>query len=120
MARSSGAGQAWQNGLVPNGVDKNLVRLAYASALYRHRYREWPSQARLPAVILWDIAQILTYEDFEILCSRLQLRSSQSGKFTVGGSHGYVIYDGMAQWDAGELMQTARMWLGVSARHGLE
>jgi hypothetical protein len=35
---------------MPNGVDKNLVRLAIACAAFRAKHGEWPTEARVAAI----------------------------------------------------------------------
>lgn len=105
---------------MPNGVDKNLVRLSVACAVYRRRYREWPSEARLAPDALWDIAQILDMANFISLAARLRLRTSEAARISVGGSHGHVNYDKISHQDAGPLTDHARRWLGVEVRRDIE
>jgi hypothetical protein len=52
-------------------------------------------------MIPWDIAHMPAPEDFEILCARMQLRSSEDGRFTVGSSHGCVEYGVASDWEPG-------------------
>lgn len=104
---------------MPNGVDKNLRRLIAACAAYKRRYREWPTHARFDPVILHNLAEILTSEDFTRLAALLELRTSQKEQLSVGGRQGVVRYTGEAEWDA-ELFDEAERWLGVQARRDLE
>ena len=101
---------------MPNGVDKNLVRLAVASAVYRQRFREWPTEARLEPIILWDLAQILDVPNFETLATRLRLRTSERSSISVGGSHGYVRYEDIDLAHSIPGVEQAKRWLGVEVR----
>jgi hypothetical protein len=44
---------------MPNGVDKNLVRLTIACASFRARHGEGPTEARVAPIVLWDYGQLL-------------------------------------------------------------
>jgi len=105
---------------VPNGVDKNLVRLAVASAAYRRRFGEWPSEAQLDPIVLQDLAYILGTETFEALAARLTLKTSASTLVSVGGRHGYVRYEDLAEDDAGDYDDEAHQWLGANVRSDLD
>jgi hypothetical protein len=100
-------------------VDKNLVRLAVACAVYRRRFREWP-EARLAPMILWDVAQILDSENFNSLAARLRLRTSEQAQISVGDSHGHVKYDEVDHAEAEPLIDQARAWLGFEVRRDIE
>jgi hypothetical protein len=98
---------------MPNGVDKNLYRLRSACASYRAKYHEWPSQARLQPLLLWDIAQVLDAENFDRLAAHLELRTRDAPGLSVGG-RGVVEYGGDDV--DGELLDLAEKWLGVEVR----
>lgn len=97
-----------------NGHDKNLVRIATASAAYREQHGEWPSEARLAPGVLWDIARVLDSENFASLAARLKLRTSENALISVGGSHGYVRAEDLRKQPASQLFELAWTWLGVS------
>lgn len=81
---------------MPNGDDKNLVRLAICIAVYRQRFGAWPTHARFTAPYLWGIAHILGPQGFERLADLMELRTvKDSGDGTgisVGGSPGVQRY----------------------------
>lgn len=105
---------------MPNGVDKNLHRLHTVCAAYRKRYSEWPSQARLPPMILQDLAHILDVENFGRLAAHIELRTSDHDDITVGG-RGVVKYSevGSEAFDTAVFELTER-WLGVTVRRDIE
>ena len=77
---------------MPNGHDKNLRRLLMACAVYRRRYRQWPTHARLSAGVLGDLARLLDEESFERLALHMELRTTTGHPLSVGGPPGYVEY----------------------------
>jgi hypothetical protein len=105
---------------MPNGADKNLIRLSIACAVYRQRFREWPSEARLAPVVLWDIAQLLDGENFISLAARLRLRTSEHAQISVGGSHGHVNYEEIEHSEAAPYRDQAWRWLGIEVRRDIE
>ncbi len=94
------------------------MRLSVASAAYRKRYDEWPAEVRIPPIIVWDLAQILDADQFELLATRLRMRtSSEITRFSVGGSRGVIWYDDVDHSDLeSHEVETARRWLGVEMR----
>jgi hypothetical protein len=77
---------------MPNGADKNLRRVLIACSAFRERYGEWPSQARMHPLMLWDLAQVLDGDEFVKLATHLQLRTKDRMGLTVGGARGVVDY----------------------------
>jgi hypothetical protein len=106
--------------LMPNGVDKNLVRLSVACAVYRRMYGEWLTEARLSPLTLWDIARIVDLESFEGLGELLTLKTSRRAQISVGGKAGYVRYEKLSEYPPVHLIDEARAWLGVRLEPGLE
>jgi hypothetical protein len=101
---------------VPNGINKNIVRLAMTAAVYRARFHIWPTHARFAPIILWDLAQILDLENFEKLARLMELRTQPHG-ISVGGAPGVQRYEDV---DHGRIPDGAReeawRWLGLSTR----
>jgi hypothetical protein len=99
-----------------NGIDKNLNRLRSVCAAYRERYDEWPAEARMEPLIVYDLTHILEADDFLTLASRLRLRTKTTG-LSVGGSKGVVEYglEGYRNPDP-DMVSLSRRWLGVEAR----
>jgi hypothetical protein len=98
---------------MPNGDDKNLVRLRLACGAYRQRYDEWPSQARLHPLVLWDLARVLGPEQFVKLATHLQLRTKDRAGLTVGG-RGVIDYDDVDHQSVDEhTRRLVEQWLDV-------
>jgi hypothetical protein len=82
---------------MPNGINKNIVRLAICAAVYRARFKTWPSHARFePRSSLWDLGQILDSENFAKLAGLMELRT-QPSSISVGGLPGVQRYDDIKQ-----------------------
>jgi hypothetical protein len=65
------------------------VRHSVACAVYRRRFKEWPSEARLAPLILWDIGQLLDAANFVSLAARLRLKTSENAQISVGRRAGH-------------------------------
>jgi hypothetical protein len=83
---------------LPNGIDKNIVRLSVTVGVFRARFKQWPTHARFEPIVLWDLAQILDSETFARLASLMELRAQQ-GEISVGGPPGRQRYDDV-EWDS--------------------
>ena len=105
---------------MPNGVDKNFRRLLMACAVYHQEYGEWPTQARLHAFILRDLAGLFDAENFERLAARMELRTRPTVGISVGG-RGVVDYATIGHGSAGGTTTgDAERWLGVEIRPDLD
>lgn len=109
---------------MPNGVDKNLVRLAIACAAFRLHHGTWPTEARVAPIVLWDFGQLLDPENFERLCKKLRLRTTQRAQIVVGNASAHLDYDKIDQAGVGpvdpRLTTEAYEWFGVRVRPELE
>jgi len=105
---------------VPNGVDANFRRLLTACAVYRQKYGEWPSQARMNAALLQDLARLFDGENFSRLAQHLELRTRYKVGLSVGG-RGVIEYEDVdhARLDH-EVLDLAERWLGVEPRRDIE
>src|SRR4051794_20491722 len=101
---------------MPNGADKNLRRVLIACSAFRERYGEWPSQARMHPLMLWDVAQVLDGDEFVKLATHLQLRTKDRMGLTVGGARGVVDYGEASANIDGETLNLAERWLDVHVR----
>jgi hypothetical protein len=105
---------------VPNGVDRNFRRLLMACAVHRQKYGEWPTQARLHARLVQDLANLFDADDFARLAANLELRTRDRVGLSVGG-RGVVEY---AEVDHDRLdnqvLVEAEAWLGVTPRRDLD
>ena len=105
---------------MPNGVDKNYVRLAIACAAFRSEHGHWPTEARVAPIVLWDYGQLFDARNFEVLCSRLRLRTSSTAHIAVGTSAAHLVYDKIVQSPRGDFVREATAWLGVRIRPEFE
>jgi hypothetical protein len=104
---------------MPNGVDKNFRRLLMACAVYHQEYGAWPTQARLHAFILRDLAGIFDAENFERLAEHTELRTRPTIGISVGG-RGVVDYATVEHGRIdGRTLTEAERWLGVTIRPDL-
>ena len=82
---------------MPNGDDKNLVRLAMCIAVYYQRFGVWPTHARLTAPYLWDITHIVGSAGLARLADLMEIRTTRdTGDGTgisVGGPRGVQRYE---------------------------
>jgi hypothetical protein len=105
---------------MPNGVDKNFRRLLFACVAYHQKYGEWPTQARLHAYILRDLAGLFDPENFARLAERMELRTRPTVGISVGG-RGVVDYADLGPVSkGGTTVGDAERWLGVEIRPDLE
>jgi hypothetical protein len=105
---------------MPNGGDKNYRRLLTACAVYRQKYGEWPVQARLNALAMYDLAQLFDPKSFERLAAHLELRTLDHIDITVGG-RGVVKYSDVDHSRVDDaVMQLAEKWLNLEVRRDLE
>ncbi len=97
---------------MPNGHDKNFMRLRWACAEYRQAHKEWPTEARMDASILWDLAHLFDSNQFQSLASRIRIRTRDKSGLSVGGARGVVEYGTGAGVDE-ETLELTERWLGV-------
>lgn len=105
---------------MPNGVDKNYWRLAIACAAFRERYGIWPTEARVAPIVLWDFGQIFDDRNFELLCSRLQFRTTGRTHIAVGDANVHLVYDKLDPHPDPVLVDEAIGWLGARIRPEFE
>jgi hypothetical protein len=105
---------------MPNGVSKNIGRLAIVCAAFRAKYGRWPTQARVAPAVLWEYAQLLDDQNFQRLCSRLKLMSTLRAHIAVGDSKAHLVYAELANHPDPQLTVAAHEWLGVRIRPEFE
>jgi hypothetical protein len=105
---------------MPNGVDKNYRRLLMACAVYRQRFGEWPTQARLGAVYLHSLAYLFDLENFQRLTAHLELRTMDAEDISVGGRGVQFYSDVDHERLDHETLELARTWLGLEVRRDIE
>jgi hypothetical protein len=101
---------------MPNGVDKNLIRLAAACAEFRARYGAWPDEARLAPIAIWDFGQLFDIENFERLFAVLRIRATKHAHIAVGNSQHHVVYEKLETNPTPNQIDEALAWLAVRVR----
>ena len=104
---------------MPNGDDKNWVRLRAAIAGFYLRHSRWPDRVRVrPAVIVNLRSVLFSEEAFSKLVARLSLLADEQGTFIAEDDAGQYDYgtEGFAPgWPGVDVAG----WLGVEPdRHG--
>ena len=91
---------------MPNGHDKNWVRLCAIIDGFRMRHGRWPTRVRMPEGCIADLRdRVFTRRDFEKITAKVTLipdEHSMAAEDDRGASFAY-----------GEKRPGARAWLGV-------
>lgn len=102
---------------MPNGADKNVVRLCAAIDGFRVRYGSWPTVARLWPGCIKDLQQCLTPEGFSRIQSKLRLIEAEGATVQVEDEHGRSYDYGQDGFPETELDIRAEEWLQPERRH---
>jgi hypothetical protein len=107
------------NSGMPNGVDKNWVRLRAAIAGFYLRHARWPDRVRVRPAVIANLRSVLFSEDaFSKLVARTALVADEQGTFIAEDESGHYDYgrEGFAPgWSGVDVAG----WLGVEPdRHG--
>ena len=110
---------------MPNGIDKNLVRLSNAVAGFRSRFGRWPERVVLHTLSLNDIRRLVSTELMSDMEEKIRFVPGDaafrtedseghwfeygSGRDSVGTPHGEPDFD---------LFVRAQRWLGLDRWHG--
>ncbi len=96
---------------MPNGHDKNYVRLLSTCAAHYSRFGEWPTYVSLCPMILAALVVLLGNSQFVRLGERLRFKTRKKVGLGVGSARGFTEYGSMDGSDSdGEL---AERWLAV-------
>lgn len=95
---------------MPNGHDKNLLRLRSVCAAHYRAFGEWPTYARMEPIILWDLMTLLGEEQFVRLAGRLRFSTRKRWGLGVGSRRGFTDIGGTQGGGDPEL---AEEWLAV-------
>jgi hypothetical protein len=102
---------------MPNGHDKNWVRLCAAIDGFRGRYGRWPKRVRLSQQVLTNIRDsLLTPEDFALLGTKVELIADEVpivAEDDLGGTYNY----GREGFPRERSNPRAADWLGVQPKH---
>jgi hypothetical protein len=103
---------------MPNGDDKNLIRLLGAIEGFRVRHGTWPTRVRIYPRMLQNIREhLLSPESFAKLTEKVQLIADEApvvAEDDQGNSYSY----GAEGFLASSPDPRARDWLGLSPNHG--
>ena len=100
---------------MPNGHEKNFVRLCAAIEGFRERYGEWPTRVRLFPGTLENLRSLFSAMDFETLNAKVQLVSAEASivaEDNAGHSYDY----GADGFPARRPEIRAAAWLGVQPK----
>ena len=102
---------------MPNGFDKNWIRLCFAIDGFRRTYGKWPTCVRIHPACLNNLREhVFTPDDFEKLQSKIELVADPNVGMEAEG-------DGDKRYDYGKdgfserPDLTASEWLGVKPIH---
>jgi hypothetical protein len=104
---------------MPNGSDKNLVRLCAAVNGFWSRYKRWPSRVLVDPRAIDDLRDhVLSKEDFAKISARLSLVPKPRGSFVaeddLGGTYDYGAEGPPAVFPK----PSAYEWFGLGNSHG--
>lgn len=102
---------------MPNGADKNFVRLCAALNGFRMRYGSWPSRVVIHPISLADLREyVLSPEDFRTVTGKVTLVEGDAG-FRAEDDQGNSYDYGEEGFPDREPESSAQEWLGVSPQH---
>lgn len=58
---------------MPNGESRNFVRFLRSIAVFRGKFRKWPSKIRLSSSFIQELHEIMDKIDYEILQKRIKI-----------------------------------------------
>jgi len=73
---------------MPNGEDKNWIRLCGAVDGFRARYGSWPTKIKIPFEIIDDIRGVFGDEMFEKVVTRVKFEAIDYIAFIAEDDHG--------------------------------
>jgi hypothetical protein len=100
---------------MPNGHDKNWIRLCAAIDGFRHRFGRWPTRVRMLEPCLTDLRDMFTAQDFEIISKNLKLIADEGSMIAeddTGASYNY----GQEGFPNEHPSPSAEQWLGVQPK----
>ncbi|WP_405279070.1 hypothetical protein [Gaopeijia maritima] len=114
--------------LVPNGIDKNLVRLTLVVDAFRQQFGRWPRRVVLHAALRDDIRRLLSDQQMTVLESRLELVVGDAA-FRAEDDDGHWLHYGEGTSNAGRVdphsvgpsstHPPADVWLGLRSEDHL-
>jgi hypothetical protein len=100
---------------MPNGHDKNWVRLCAAVDGFRMRYGHWPIRVRMPAICMNDFRYLFTERDLLAMTAKVQLVLDDASFVAEDDEGGRYCY-GEEGFPDQPPRVSAREWFGVSPK----
>src|SRR5262245_50344585 len=98
---------------MPNGDDKNWIRVCAAIDGFRGRYGRWPKRVRLMPIAVVDLAShVLTPVGFALVSSVVQLVPEDDAEMIAEDGSGAEYRYGRDGGSAGECEPPAYVWFG--------
>jgi hypothetical protein len=100
---------------VPNGHDKNWVRVCIAIDGFRTRYGRWPTRIRVPAGVLHDFRLLFADIDFLTISSKIAFELDDVQIVAEDDEDGRYSYDDEGLSEPLPQVRTID-WFGVSVK----
>jgi hypothetical protein len=101
--------------LMPNGHDKNWVRLCAAVDGFRMRYGHWPTRISIPAISMNDFKHLFTEQDILSITAKVRFVLDDEAFVAEDDEGGRYSY-GDEGFPATRPRISAREWFGVSLK----
>jgi len=99
---------------MPNGIDKNWVRLCVVINGFRAQHHSWPSKIRLPEIILDDLRNFLfTPESFSIIEKKLRFIIDEIGSLVAEDEDGRKFDYNNMNFQTSKPDIDAETWFGI-------
>lgn len=112
---------------MPNGIDKNLVRLCMAVDGFRNLFGRWPERVVIPAISLDDIRNLLSSDQWDAVAAHVALIEGEA-TFRAEDDDGNWFQYGNGTSSRGEFeprvpeeagqVRSALEWLGLDRWSG--
>lgn len=104
---------------MPNGHDKNWVRLCAAVDGFRVRYGRWPTRVRMPAISMNDFRYLFDDRDILAITSKVRFVLDDAPMVAEDDEGARYSY-GQEGFPDRQPEITARAWFGVSPKYESE
>jgi hypothetical protein len=99
---------------MPNGNERNWVRLCASIDGFRKRHGVWPTRVRAQAICIGDLRGMFSPEDFDALCATIQLVVDEEASMVSEDEQGRTFDYGNEGFTPEPEEDPARLWLGVT------
>lgn len=99
---------------MPNGHDKNWVRLCAAIDGFRARHGHWPTRVRAYPIIIEDLHALFTAEDFAQITRRVELVEDDDAPVIAEDDNGNKFNYGTEGFSVARVDTPARELFGVA------